>query len=130
MSEPRDKGVSASAVRDFYQQACDATQAVDPRTPCLVGPGSYYKLYNMDSTVLLDSKNVIYTFDYFEPMDFSFGKNEVPCYPANYSCGVLYPGWVAECCPGKDPNVQEAFDVNWCVFQFSFVAFICNKQNG
>eukprot|EP01047_Picozoa_sp_COSAG01_P013920 COSAG01_NODE_666_length_14393_cov_8.519029_5_plen_566_part_00 len=65
MAEPRDKGVSAAAVRDFYGGGCRAVREVDPATPCMVGPAPYYKLWTFDSSIVLDIPNVIYTFDYF-----------------------------------------------------------------
>ena len=66
LSEPRDKSVAASAVREVYEAACVAAQAADPRTPCLVGGAPYYKLWTFgEQTLLANISNVIYTFDYF-----------------------------------------------------------------
>jgi hypothetical protein len=45
MAEPRDKDASPALVRSFYVDACDAVQSVAPGTPCMVGPGPYYKLW-------------------------------------------------------------------------------------
>jgi hypothetical protein len=44
MAEPRDKSVNATVIRDFYEGACAAVQGVDVNTPCMVGPGPYYKV--------------------------------------------------------------------------------------
>ena len=75
LSEPRDKTIGADVVRDFYEGGCKATQAVDPRTPCMVGNAPYYKLWKFgDDTLLRDTANVIYTFDYFNPDAFVFGE--------------------------------------------------------
>ena len=59
-SEPRDKGVSADDVREFYADSCAAVQAADASgTPCLVGSGSYYKLWTFTSDVVIaDNPNV------------------------------------------------------------------------
>ena len=45
LSEPRDKAINSSAVRDFYEGGCAAVAKADPRTPCMVGNAPYYKLY-------------------------------------------------------------------------------------
>jgi len=75
LSEPRDKGIGAQAVREFYEGGCASAQQADPRTPCLVGAAPYYKLYKLGKPVLLrNNTNVIYTFDYFEPDAFVFGS--------------------------------------------------------
>lgn len=74
MSEPRDKSTTAKSVRDFYIKACTATQKVDPRTPCMVGSRPYYKLYTFTQDMILPGmKNIIYTFDYFNPEYYVFG---------------------------------------------------------
>lgn len=113
MSEPRDKGASATMVRDFYAGGCAAVHAVDGATPCMVGPGDYYKLWNFNPDMLLpDDSNVIYTFDYFVPEDYAFGKGGVGQYPGVYECSTLYPGWSSSCCPhGSSANVT--FDAQW-----------------
>ena len=73
LSEPRDKTVDAAAVREFYEGGCAATREVDPRTPCLVGNAPYYKLWKFgNDTILTNTSNVIYTFDYFEPAQVIF----------------------------------------------------------
>jgi hypothetical protein len=78
MAEPRDKGVSATTIRSFYEGACSAVQSVDSNTPCMVGPGPYYKIFHFDANMLLANKNVIYTFDYFIPDSWSFGRDSIP----------------------------------------------------
>ena len=57
---------------------CAAVHEVDPATPCMVGPGPYYKLWRFAPTMLLNEKNVIYTFDYFVPEAFTFGESSIP----------------------------------------------------
>lgn len=44
MAEPRDKLATPAAVRSFYDGACGSVATVDPVTPCMVGPGPYYKV--------------------------------------------------------------------------------------
>ena len=44
MSEPRSKIVAQASVRRFYEGVCGGIAAVDPRTPCVVGPTPYYKV--------------------------------------------------------------------------------------
>ena len=113
LSEPRDKTLTAQEVRSFYEEGCAAVQAVDPRTPCMVGPGPYYKLYKFNSDIILrNNTNVIYTFDYFEPSTFSFGDSSVPQYPGVYPCSALYPGWSSTCCP-NGASAPTAFNRTW-----------------
>jgi len=136
MSEPRDKGASAAVVTDFYTKACAAAQAAAPGTPCVVGPGPYYKLWNFDDSILIKgNRNVIYTFDYFVPDDYIFGrvdkatqKPPIPSYPGNYSCAELVGGnpWTAKCCPHGGDAV-EAFDADWTAANFARAAALRAK---
>ena len=62
LSEPRDKDATSEQISSFYAGGCAATQSADPRTPCMVGPGSYYKLWLFNDDMLLpNNNNVIYT---------------------------------------------------------------------
>jgi hypothetical protein len=98
MAEPRDKLASPDTIRSFYQQACGAVQSVEAETPCMVGPGPYYKLWRFDDSILLhNNPNVVYTFDYFEPTDYCRRKtgkrSPVPTYPGQYTCAALVGPW-------------------------------------
>lgn len=53
MSEPRNKNVPQSAVVHFYEGVCGAVHAVDDRMPCVVGPTPYYKVWQLNSSMLL-----------------------------------------------------------------------------
>ena len=106
MSEPRDKVVSQSEVRHFYEGVCATIAAVDTRMPCVVGPTPYYKVWNLNSTMLLRTaggkpmENVIYTFDFFDPWDYVTSDAEHGySYPALYPCSVAFRGWVPLFCP-------------------------------
>lgn len=76
MSEPRNKVVPQAAVRQFYEGVCGAIAAEDARVPCVVGPTPYYKVWNLNETMLLRTaggkpmESIIYTFDFFDPWDF------------------------------------------------------------
>jgi hypothetical protein len=120
MSEPRDKDVSAQVVHDFYAEGCAAVHSVDPATPCMVGPRSYYKLYAFTDDVLLaNDSNVIYTVDYFDPDEYVFGKGSLATYPAAYRCHELYKGWTSEACPGSDYHKSVNFDITWHEHNFA-----------
>mmetsp|Transcript_75269 Transcript_75269/g.214083 ORF Transcript_75269/g.214083 Transcript_75269/m.214083 type:complete len:410 (-) Transcript_75269:414-1643(-) len=116
MSEPRDKDVSSLEVHDFYMQGCEAVQAIDAITPCMVGSGSYYKLWDFnDDVIIANNSNVIYTFDYFVPDDWAFGgttNGMIDQYPGTYLCKDLYPGWSGTCCP-QGANKNMTFDADW-----------------
>ena len=134
LSEPRDKSVSASAVRAVYEAGCAAVQTADPRTPCLVGGAPYYKLWTFgEETFLPNTSNVIYTFDYFSPDAFVFGRSgaalvgasaglgynasapPIASYGARYPCSTLYDGWVAQACPSWNLSASDElmFDRGW-----------------
>jgi len=105
MSEPRDKSASPMAIKQFYAGGCSAVHAVDARTPCMVGPGHYYNQFLFTEDILIDDKNVIYTFDFL-------WTYKVKKYPGDYACEDLCPGWVTQCCDGKGSTVQN-FDAQW-----------------
>ena len=68
LSEPRVDKSQAAAVNKFYYEACTNVQKLDPDTPCMIGPTSYYHIFAMnDSAYVKGLENVIYTFDYFMP---------------------------------------------------------------
>lgn len=71
MSEPRNKGVSQGAVRDFYAEGCRTVHAHDAAALCVVGPRPYYKLWELgDEIVLPQKEQILYTFDFFVPNHF------------------------------------------------------------
>ena len=124
-SEPRDKTVAASAVREYYEGGCAAAQSVDQAaTPCLVGNAPYYKLWDFgENTLLRTTTNAIYTFDWLQrarhPDAFVFGNGgdggalgaaypAIPSYGdgASYPCETLYDGWEKQVCPSW--NVSRA----------------------
>lgn len=115
MSEPRDQGVSAKVVRDFYYQGVQAIRKVDPVTPLIVGPRSYYKLYAFTDDMYMDLPGIIYTFDYFNPDNYIFGNKKYPVlnYPGTYKCKDLFKGWVPQNCPKGNGNADMVFDASW-----------------
>ena len=123
MSEPRDKAATPDQVRGFYAGGCAAVHGVDALTPCMVGPGPYYKLWDFDASIVLPGDtNVIYTFDYFQPTNYIFAKGTpaVSSYPGNYPCGSLYLNFASKCCaslPGG-ATATVAFDRSWHLNNF------------
>jgi len=99
LSEPRDKSIDAATVNSFYAAGCAAVQSADARTPCVVGTAPYYKLYSFgESTLIAENRNVIYTFDYFNPDSYVFGTSStLTQYNASYPCKDLYAGWSQVC---------------------------------
>jgi hypothetical protein len=130
MAEPRDKAAAPAIVTEFYRGACNAVQVVDSHTPCMVGPGPYYKLWKFTPDILLlDNPNVIYTFDYFSPEAFVFGEPSIPTYPGTYNCTTLFTDvWVPECCP-DGAGAKVSFDAGWSAANFAKWA-IPIKQRG
>ena len=124
LSEPRDKTVDPAAVQALYEGGCAAIHAVDPHTPCMVGAAPYYKLWNFDERVILrNSKNVIYTFDYFNPDAFAFGQSAIPVYGVDYPCATLYDGWADEVCPTWNVTSSYTqlipFNASWHAHNFA-----------
>jgi hypothetical protein len=67
-----------------------------------------------EDMIITNNSNVIYTFDYFVPERFSFGKEQMPTYPGTYKCDDLYRGFSHECCTGqKGGNEREVFNATW-----------------
>merc|ERR1712232_1150720 len=71
----------------------------------------------MGETIIIpNNTNVIYTFDYFEPERYSFGKEQMPMYPGTYECKDLYRGFqpLTKFCDGpKRGNQPTVFDGAW-----------------
>ncbi len=44
-----------------------AIHSVDPSMVCLIGPAKYYNFCNMNATILINSTQVVYTYDFFVP---------------------------------------------------------------
>ena len=116
----RDKLATPAMVRDFYAGACAGAMAGDPHTPCMVGPGPYYKLWNFTTAHVLlgNNTNIIYTFDYFVPEAWVFGTPTIPQYPGVYNCTTLYTDvWVPVCCP-DGPGANITFDSGFVADNF------------
>ena len=81
---------------------CGAIAEVDERVPCVVGPTPYYKIWQLNRTMLLHSTdgrpmpNVVYTFDFFEPWDFvtvrAMSSRTFP-FPGYWAFGTLRDLW-------------------------------------
>ena len=119
LSEPRNKAVPQSAVVRFYEGVCGAIHSVDDRMPCVVGPTPYYKVWQLNASMLLRTpdgrlmNSVVYTFDFFDPWDYVTSDAEHGLtYPAEYPCSVAHRGWVSLFCPdGGDAIVRV--DRDW-----------------
>ena len=76
MSEPRNKAVAQETVARFYEGVCAAVHRVDNRMPCVVGPTPYYKVWQLNGSMILRNgdgspmKGIVYTFDFYDPWDF------------------------------------------------------------
>ena len=76
MSEPRNKAVAQETVARFYEGVCAAVHRVDNRMPCVVGPTPYYKVWQLNGSMILRDgdgspmKGIVYTFDFYDPWDF------------------------------------------------------------
>ena len=94
LAEPRDKNLTTQAVHDFYVSACAAAQGADPRTLCVVGTAPYYKLWTVSPSILMENPLVLYTFDYFTPDSFVFGRSMFRDggYNREYTCTRGYYG--------------------------------------
>jgi hypothetical protein len=121
MSEPRDKAAAPTVIQKFYAEGCAAIASADgSNTPCMVGPGPYYKLWRLDDAVHINSSNIIYTFDYFVPAAFTFGTAAMPVYPGVYACGDLYEQqWASTCCAVGGPNASTSLNASWHSHNFA-----------
>lgn len=69
-------------------------------------------MYLFTDDILQEDKNIIYTFDNFNPDKFVFNE-DVDRYPGTFKCNRLYKGYVSQNCPGGNGNVDMTFDKNW-----------------
>jgi len=109
MSEPRNKQVAQTEVARFYEGVCGAVYSVDDRMPCIVGPTPYYKVWQLNSSMLLHwpdgrlMEHIVYTFDFFEPWEYVTSEDgqqlSADGYPALYPCAVAHKGWASLFCP-------------------------------
>ena len=137
MSEPRDKSATFSQIHDFYSGGCAAVHSVDPRTPCMIGPGPYYKLWHFNTSMILkNDTNIIYTFDYFQPSNYIFATannddgSKISKYPSTQTCSHLYLNFAKECCPNGNTMLNISFDSNWHRDNFQrFAVALRTKSN-
>ena len=116
MSEPRNKGVSQSAVTQFMREGCEAVHSADPRSLCVVGPRPYYKLWELSDEVLQPrGSNTLYTFDFFVPRHFvmSDSSRGGGRYPGTYSCKDVYDGWWGGKPGCHSSGAQISVDDSW-----------------
>lgn len=106
-------------MRRFYEGVCAAIAGVDARVPCVVGPTPFYKVWNLNETLILRQpdgqprKDVIYTFDFYDPWEYvtSTASNGYT-YPGVYPCSVAFRGWVSSFCP-LGPTQSVAVNKAW-----------------
>jgi len=102
LSEPRNKVVDQNTVRRFYERVCAGVHTVDARVPCVVGPSPYYKIWNLNETMVLRTPsrapmaNIVYTFDFYDPWDYITNDPSTLGYgyPDDYPCSIAFRGWV------------------------------------
>ncbi len=107
MSEPRNKAVAQETVARFYEGVCAAVHRVDNRMPCVVGPTPYYKVWQLNGSMILRNgdgspmKGIVYTFDFYDPWDFVTSDAED---------GYSYPDECAALCltPAAPPHTLYA----------------------
>jgi len=121
MSEPRSKVTEQATVRRFYESVCSGVHLADRRIPipCVVGPTPYYKVWQLNSSMILQlptgapMPDVLYTFDFYDPWDFITAEPaaEGLGYPGDYPCGVAFRGWVRNFCDNASQVVRV--DRSW-----------------
>lgn len=110
MSEPRTKITSQEDVTAFYSDMCTAIHEVDPATPCVVGPAPYYKIWQINESILLKDTNVIYTFDFFLPWSYITAEDTTKTFPGNYACDDVFKGVAERFC--TKPYDQDILKVD------------------
>lgn len=109
LSEPRvqPNEVTAEHVRGFYQEAVGAVQAVDRRTPCLVGAAPYYSRSNLEDALLPDHHNIMYMFNFFVPRSYVQHLNPVLRYPGPMPCCDVHDKDHRRCCPNENGDLTS-----------------------
>ena len=67
MSEPRTKVVAQRQISEFMAGGCRAVQSVDPGALCVVGPAPYYKIWELDESLILPLPNVVCECRHIQP---------------------------------------------------------------
>ena len=88
-----------------------------PSVPCVVGPAPYYKVWQLNTSMVLRDRrgrqmeNIIYTFNFFVPKAFVDGetKSSGVTYPGPMPCCDLHDKEHRRCCPHEsgDLHVQR-----------------------
>ena len=121
MSEPRTKITSQEDVTAFYSDMCTAIHEVDPATPCVVGPAPYYKIWQINESILLKDTNVIYTFDFFLPWSYITAEDTTKTFPGNYACDDVFKGVAERFC--TKPYDQDILKVDQDFLESLLVRF-------
>ncbi|PSF39489.1 hypothetical protein C7H19_01495 [Aphanothece hegewaldii CCALA 016] len=91
LNEPhplRKKYATTKEVQKFYQEAIEVIRQYDSTTPLIVGPSDNYDLNQLPNIYIKNDKNLIYTFNYYEPSEYvKTNRREVKGLPL-----ITYPG--------------------------------------
>jgi hypothetical protein len=101
LSEPRvqPNTVPAERVRAVYEEMVTAVQAVDARTPILVGPAPFYSRSNLPDIRMPTKHNIIYNFNFFVPRHYVQRLETGLRYPGRMPCCFVHDKDHAKCCP-------------------------------
>ena len=103
LSEPRVQTweVPPDDVRSFYASAISAIRAVDPRTPCMIGPAPFYSRSNLPLALQprRADQQIIYTFNFFVPRAYVQQLDTALRYPGPMQCCDVFDKEHAKCCP-------------------------------
>ena len=108
LSEPRvqPQTVPAKDVRAFYEELVTAVQAVDARTPLLIGPAPYYDRLNLPDIIMPAKRNIIYNFNFFVPRAYVQQLDSRLHYPGNMPCCGFHDKDHRACCPSVAPGTD------------------------
>eukprot|EP01084_Bolivina_argentea_P280688 480066_1 len=117
MSEPRTN-LPLTDVVNLYEETCYEIQKIDPNMICLIGPSEYYNICNLNATMIINSTQVIYTFDFFVPYDYVNAikvNNEIITYPGIMPCCQIAPKspCVPDWCSKSECNKNVTINKEW-----------------
>lgn len=108
LSEPRVQPsvVPPERVRGFYEELVTAVQAIDARTPVLIGPAPFYSRSNLPDVILPSKRNIIYMFNFFVPRQYVQKLDNGLSYPGEMPCCYLHDKDHRKCCPMEAKGVD------------------------
>ena len=75
LNEPKDN-LKGDTWNEFIRAGVEVVRKTNKNRTIIVGPDNYYSVYRLDALTIPNDENIIVSFHYYEPNDFTFQGNE------------------------------------------------------